>query len=35
MHSCFEFFRGRFIDGEVELIIGGTICVVETRVWWE
>jgi hypothetical protein len=35
MRSCFEFFIGRFVDGEVKLITSGTICVVEIGVWWE
>jgi hypothetical protein len=27
--SCFEIFRRRVVGGEVGLITGGTICVVE------
>jgi hypothetical protein len=35
MCSCFEFSRERFVGGEVGLMIGETICVVEPGVWWE
>jgi len=35
MCSCFEFPRRRFIGGEVGLITGETIGVVEFGMWWE
>ncbi len=35
MGSCFEFPRRRFVGGEVELITGETIGVVEPGMWWE